>query len=136
MHTFHKSERISLQREIDLLFTTGLSFSVYPLRILYLPQKPHSDAPVAVLIAVPKRRLKRAVARNRVKRLIRESYRLNKSLLLDISPPKNFLIAFLYTGNEVHDFPTLEHAMKIALEKLSRLQTPDLSTSENPPASD
>ena len=114
MQSFTKAERISLQREIDLLFQEGASFTAYPLRVIYVEKKPFSGVPVAILISVPKKRLKRAVKRNRVKRLIRETYRLNKNALwesLHLSG-KGLLIAFVYVGNEVCSFSTLNTSMK------------------------
>ena len=115
MQSFTKAERISLQREIDLLFQEGASFTAYPLHVIYVEKKPFSGVPVAILISVPKKRLKRAVKRNRVKRLIRETYRLNKNTLwesLHESGGKGLLIAFIYIGNEICSFSTLEASMK------------------------
>jgi ribonuclease P protein component len=123
VQTFAKTERLFLQREIDRVFDTGIAFTAYPLRVVYVAEKPASGAPFAILVSVPKKRFKRAVHRNRVKRLIRETYRLNKNLLWQ-SPTaagKSLLIAFVYIGNRICDFPTMEEAMKKALAKLSRV---------------
>jgi ribonuclease P protein component len=120
-NTFTKAERISIQREIDLLFNEASSFTAYPLRVLVVEQQPASGAPVSVLVSVPKKRLKRAVHRNRVKRLIRETYRLNKSLLWnELNPPdKGLLVAFIYLGNTVCAYKAVETGMKKALQTLS-----------------
>ena len=120
MQNFTKAERISFQREIDLLFDEGTAFTVYPLRVVHVEKKPLSGVPVAILISVPKKRFKRAVKRNRVKRLIRETYRLNKNALwesLHLSG-KGFLIAFVYVGKEICDFPTMDACMKKIIAKL------------------
>ena len=119
-HTFKKPERISIQREIDCLFKQGDAFVSYPLRVIYLKQKPLSGATVAVLIGVPKKKVKHAVKRNRMKRLIRETYRLNKTSLIQHSQKKNsgLLIAFLYIGNEVRLWEEMEIAMKKAIDEL------------------
>jgi len=114
VQSFTKAERISIQREIDLLFSEGTFFTIYPLRVVYVEKKPLSGVPVSILISVPKKRFKRAVKRNRIKRLIRETYRLNKNALwksLELSG-KRLLIAFVYVGNEVCDFSTLDASMK------------------------
>jgi ribonuclease P protein component len=121
VQTFNKTERISLQREIDLLFNTGTAFTVYPLRVIYVIEKPLSGAPCAILISVAKKRFKRAVKRNRLKRLIRETYRLNKPLPTPSVPPKPLLIAFIYIGNAVCDYATMEASMKKALGKLASI---------------
>ncbi|GHT45262.1 ribonuclease P protein component [Bacteroidia bacterium] len=120
-HSFTKAERISIQKEIDLLFEAGNSFLVYPLRIIYLQKKPVSGVPVSILVSVPKKRFKRAVKRNRVKRWIRESYRLNKNTLCEslAAADKGLLIAFVYVGKGLYDFAILEAAMKKALPVLT-----------------
>jgi len=111
--TFDKTERIFLKKEIDGLFKQGDSFISYPLRIIYLNQKPLSGATVSVLISVPKKNIKRAVNRNRIKRLIREAYRLNKSNIIQFCQEKGngFLIAFLFIGNELCKWKDIENAM-------------------------
>ena len=121
MQSFTKAERISLQREIDLLFHEGTAFTVYPLRVIYVEKQAFSGVPAAILVSVPKKRFKRAVKRNRLKRLIRETYRLNKNALwesLQLSG-KGLLIAFIYIGNELCDFSTLNTSMKKIIAKLA-----------------
>jgi len=115
--TLKKSERISFQKEIDCLFKQGSAFISYPLRVVALEQKPFSGAPVSVLVSVPKRIFKRAVKRNRMKRLIREAYRLNKASLIQHCQEKerSLLIAFLFIGNELCRWQEMETAMVKAL---------------------
>ena len=77
LNTLHKSERLDKKKVIDKMFSGGArSFSVFPLRVVYLPVE-ELEAPVSILVSVSKRRFKRAVKRNRVKRQIREAYRKN-----------------------------------------------------------
>ena len=118
--TFKKSERISTQREIDCLFKQGDAFISYPLRIIYLKQKPFSGETVSVLISVPKKKIKCAVKRNRIKRLIRETYRLNKMSLIQYCREKetNMLIAFIFIGNELSRWKAMEAAMQKAFQIL------------------
>ena len=113
-HTFKKTERISSQKEIDRLFKQGEAFISYPLRIVYLEQKPFSGATVSVLISVPKKKFKHAVKRNRMKRLIKEAYRLNKTSLVRHFQEKEsgLLIAFLFVGNELCQWKEIEAAMQ------------------------
>jgi ribonuclease P protein component len=119
-YTLKKEERISAQREIDSLFEKGTSFISYPLRVIYLREKPFSGADASVLISVPKKKFKRAVQRNRIKRLIRESYRLNKMQLLHHLQEKEngLLIAFLFVGKELSEFKEIETAVIKALAAL------------------
>jgi ribonuclease P protein component, eubacterial len=120
-YSFPKSERIFLQKEIDALFSEGSSFSSYPLRVIYVEKQPASGSRAAVLISVPKKKIRKAVGRNRIKRLIRETYRLGKPSLLHSLEDKNksLLIAFIYVGDGLTDYPTMEAAMAKALKTLT-----------------
>ena len=81
-YTFGKKEKLCSKLVIDALFKSGKSFKEYPIRVMYMPLE-ESDATAKLLITVPKKRFKKAVSRNKVKRLIRETYRLNKPELFE-----------------------------------------------------
>jgi ribonuclease P protein component len=102
---------------MNLLFEKNISFVVYPLRVVYIEKQPVSGAEAAVLISVPKKKFKQAVKRNRIKRLIREAYRLNKQMLLQSlrEKRKGLLIGFLFVGNELPDWKAIEAAVVKAL---------------------
>lgn len=116
---FPKSERLYLQNDISLLFDKGHSFVSYPLRIVYMPDANSnaSGAPISMLVSVPKKRIRHAVRRNRIKRLIRESFRLNKSetSVLLRNNGKHLHIAFLYICNELMTYSNIEKAVLKAL---------------------
>ena len=78
--TFKKDERVTGVKRIEHLFAHGRSFISYPLRVVFVEQTMQDDSSrrVSVFVSVPKKKLKSAVDRNRMKRLIRETYRLNK----------------------------------------------------------
>ena len=118
--TFRKEERISLQKEIDLLFKEGVSFIAYPLRIIYVEKKPFLGVDVSVLVSVSKKKFKQAVKRNRLKRLIRESYRLNKKSLCEFLNEREvgLLVAFLFVGKELNQYKEIEMAVTKALNIL------------------
>lgn len=79
VNTFTKAERICKQTVIDKLFGGGNhSMAAFPLRAVYMTV-PEGDAPVSILVSVPKRKMHLAVDRNRMKRQVREAYRLHKS---------------------------------------------------------
>ena len=123
--TFKKEERVFLQKEIDLLFREGVSFISYPLRVIYIEKKAPSEADASILISVSKRKFKQAVKRNRLKRLIRESYRLNKKPLCEFLEEKEtgLLIAFLFVGKELNQYKAIETAVVKAINTLrERLQ--------------
>ena len=117
--TFTKNERLSGTKRIDLLFKEGDSFISYPLRVLYFAHEQSGDATCSILISVPKKRIKRATQRNLIKRLIRESYRLNKTLITTAIEYKSLDVAFIYVKDAVSDFQTIEKAMQKALTQIS-----------------
>lgn len=119
-YTFSKQERLSWKRYIDLLFAKGQSFVAFPLRVVYFPVEEDSLAPVSLLISVPKKKFKRAVKRNQIKRQVREAYRVHKYDLIDplTEKKKQMLVAFLYLDKEIHSFASIEKAMVKALNVL------------------
>ncbi|MDR2775553.1 MAG: ribonuclease P protein component [Tannerella sp.] len=124
---FHKGERLCLKKDIDKLFADGQSFLSYPLRIVYLSDT--RDAPLAsgisILISVPKKRIRHAVHRNRIKRLIRETFRLNKNESSNLCKQKGkqLHIAFIYICDEIKTYADIEKSMLKAL-KIIRKKEP------------
>ena len=119
--TFPKQERLSWKRHIDLLFANGRSFVAFPLRVIYLPVEEDAlPAPASVLISVPKKKFKRAVKRNLIKRRMREAYRIHKQELFDALAKnrQRMLVAFLYLDKEILPFSDIEKAMQKALDVL------------------
>ena len=119
-YAFPKEEHLCRKKLIDELFgKQGSSFGIYPLRLVWIPTAAPTTAPPQVLISVSKRTFKRAVDRNRLKRLIREAYRLNKFRLLE-GGHAVALLGILYTGKEKSELPLLE---KKLISGLIRLRT-------------
>ena len=122
---FPKKARLSLKKDIDNLFeSNGQSFISFPLRIVYLSvaEANPSESGISVLVSVPKKRIKHAVDRNRIKRLIRETYRLNKGAAESIFKLNNKQshIAFMYVGNDVLSYTDIEKAMQKALNRICK----------------
>lgn len=116
-YTLSKKERLNSKAVIERLFAGGSkSFPSYPLRVVYMPQESdEKDVPAAsILISVPKKRFKRAVKRNLVKRQVREAYRKNKYLLLDALASKNkrLVLAFIWLDNNIHSSAEVEEKVK------------------------
>ncbi len=119
-YTFSKEERLSWKRYIDLLFAQGQSFVAFPLRVIFLPLNEPLPARSGILVSVSKKKFKRAVKRNRIKRQVRESYRVRKPELIASleAKDKHLLVAFLYLDNELHTFQQMEKAMSKAIRIL------------------
>ena len=120
-NSFPKSEHLCGEKRITRVFTQGEAFICYPLRVVFLINQKPDKEPVQVMVSVPKKRFKRAVKRNRIKRLIRETYRLNKQSFVEnlIEKQIQIQIAFNYVSDEELDFVAIEKKMKIALQKLN-----------------
>ncbi|MFZ6038583.1 MAG: ribonuclease P protein component [Bacteroidota bacterium] len=117
-----KGQRISGIKRIEHLFGHGKSFISYPLRVVYVIRSSRDDYPIAVMVSVPKKKLKSAVARNRMKRLVREAFRQNSHLLdIDAFPHEQSLdIAFVYLKDELCDYATIQKAVLKALSEIAR----------------
>ncbi|MDR3129544.1 MAG: ribonuclease P protein component [Tannerellaceae bacterium] len=124
-----KSERLSFKRHVDWIFATGQSLFVYPIRIVYRPLADEEQGTTAILVSVSKRRFKHAVDRNRIKRLLREAYRLNKHSL---PPTLRFHIAFLYIASDHLTFPVIQKAMAHALRTLNKKSQATATPSSHP----
>lgn len=93
--TYPKNERLKSKTTIGLLFSEGKSVSKYPLRLVYCQAAENSEEKIKLGVSVSKKYFKKAVDRNYFKRVLRETYRLNKHLLLDsINEP--YSIMFFY----------------------------------------
>lgn len=101
--TFRKAERLCGQKLIDELFAKGKSLYASPFRLVFREMEGKGQPPLKVLMAVPKRNLRHAVSRNRMKRLMREAYRLNKQKLEEryCGMGKTCLLAIVFLGKEV-----------------------------------
>lgn len=116
--TFPKKERLHSKKMIDALFNKGASFYLYPFSIRFLISTEPVDSH-QFLVSVSKRRFKRAVDRNRVKRLVKESYRLHKHQLLDLKSEGNYLmIAYIYTAKEIHSYDFIESKLIGSFKRL------------------
>lgn len=109
--TLLKVERLNSRILIEKLFTGGSkSLPAFPLRIVYMSVEGDTLPIATILISVPKKRFKRAVKRNRVKRQIREAYRKHKQILIDSlkNSNKKVALAFIWLDNELHDSAEVE----------------------------
>ena len=119
-HTYGKEERLCSRKAIEELFSGGhQSVSAYPIRAVFMPRK---QAGVRIMVSVSKRYFKRAVNRNRVKRQLREAYRLQKELLLPLNSGLD--IAFLWTSDEMLSIEIISRRMHNILQRIHESVNP------------
>lgn len=123
--TLPKDERLASRSEIERLFTQGEAFLVYPVKCTYLfrPAGDGSRVRNRIMVIAPKRNHKRAVARNLLKRRMREAYRLNKHLVMGEGSGAEVDIAFSYIAKgDPLDYGTIEKAVVSILNKLCTIR--------------
>ena len=127
--TLKKEERLKSRKLIEQLFKSGKVFSIVPLRIIYIL----SSTEKYILqsgFGVPTKKFKKAVDRNRVKRLMKEVYRLQKNRLKEVlqNNQRSMAVFFIYTGNTINQYEEIFKTMQTSLKKLEHI------ANENPAA--
>lgn len=124
--TYPKNERLKSKTIIGLLFSDGKSVSKYPLRLVYRLAEENSVEQTKVGVSVSKKYFKKAVDRNYFKRVLRETYRLNKHLLLDNLNEKYSIMLFYQTKDRL-SYEEINTKMIQLFEKFSLQinKTPD-----------
>ena len=113
---YPKTEKLKSRKLIDRLFAEGEAVTKYPIKLIYLKTELPEDVSIQAGVAVPKKSFKGAVKRNRIKRLLREAYRLNKHLVFNNSE-SSFAFLFLYLGKEMPNFVDIERNLQALLAK-------------------
>ena len=129
-----KNEKLKSRKLVDDLFATGKSVGVFPLRMSYkfLPCPNEEESNLQVGVTVSRKHFKRAVDRNRIKRLLRETYRLQKESLLSLLKEKGLkgFVFFLYVDKVLPKYETVYETMtKCLLTLQKRAQQTNESTS-------
>ena len=127
-YTFKKDQKLKSRKTIEQLFKDGKSFSIFPFRVLWK----YTDTAKASLqtgFAVSSKHFKKAVDRNRIKRLIREAYRLQKNnLQTQLTEQKKQLAVFIiYVGNELPDYDLIFEKTDHVLTRLIKITNENLS---------
>ena len=132
--TIGGNERLKSRKQIEQLFAEGKSFVVNPFRIYFIEKLNVHDPMLNIQfgIGVSSKNFKRAVDRNRIKRLTREAWRLQKNELKEKikTSGKQLNVFFIYTGKEVPDFTIVKDKVAVALKKL--LNKIDENNTANP----
>lgn len=120
MYSFTKSERLCNKTLFQELVSSKNSFVKYPYRIVLKESSQPGEYPARMAISVSKKKFKRAVKRNHIKRLTREAYRLNKpEFYASLQPGKTIDILFIYLDDQLPVYEKTEKAVKNALQKIS-----------------
>ena len=120
-HTLPKEERLCSRKALEELFGGGhQSVSAFPIRAVFMPNE---VGMVRIMVSVSKRYFKRAVKRNRIKRQLREAYRLQKELLQPLDGGLD--IAFLWTSDEVLPTEKVFQKMQNILQRIHESVAPN-----------
>ena len=120
-HTLSRNEMLKSKIQINRLFERGIRLNKYPLKVILLPiSESEQKEPCLFMVMVSAKKFKRAVDRNRIKRIIKEAYRQNKSLFYSYLTENNkkCLLGIMYYGNAIPTFEKIETALIIVLKRI------------------
>jgi ribonuclease P protein component len=120
---YSKKDKLKSKKQINLIFEQGASVMAYPLLIKYHELTFKDKVLLKAGVSVSKRNFKKAVDRTKIKRLLRESYRLNKPYYFD-SLTQSYGIMIMYIGTEKPQFYSLNKTLKSLLNKLDKKISP------------
>lgn len=133
--TLGKDERLKKRKEIEAIFESGESFSLYPFRVFYLSkvvsiqeriidhEKLQESSSLQFGVGVSKKQFKKAVDRNRIKRLTREAYRIQNAELkktIEEKGEQSLNLFILYVGKEMPQFAFVKEKVFAVLERLAK----------------
>ena len=119
-YNFNKQEKLKSRKLTKQLFAEGKSFLVFPIKVTYLPITEPCDFPIKIGVSASSRMFKKAVDRNRIKRVLKEQYRLNKAPLHNfiINHQQKVAIFFIYIHKTLPEKDLIEKKMPIIINKL------------------
>ena len=125
-YTLSKEERLTSLKDIDLLFEKGAGFSKYPLRLVWLVAPEPSAFPAKAVFTVSKKKFQRAVDRNRIKRLMKESYRMLKpAFFQQIGNGRTLYLGIIFIGKEMGELAVIHNSLAKALGQIANLAKQD-----------
>ena len=120
MQKFCKEERISGKKKVDFLFEKGERLNLGLFDVVWIYKDNPSSFPAQVLISIPKKKIAKATARNKVKRLVKEAYRKHKKLFYQklVNQDKQIQFAIIYQNFKILNYKAIETEINLVLNRL------------------
>ncbi|MCK4923006.1 MAG: ribonuclease P protein component [Bacteroidales bacterium] len=121
-YSFPKNEKLKSRKLITMLFEKGHTEYLFPLKTYWMTSSDEFPPGVKAGFSVPKKKFKRAVDRNLLKRRMREAYRLNKAEIITKALEKNITLSifFIFTANKILNYHQIEETVIAKLEAISK----------------
>ena len=119
-YNFNKQEKLKSRKLIEQLFASGNTFLLFPIKVVYLIVEESMDFPIKIGVSASKKNFKTAIDRNRIKRLLRENYRICKHPLhnyITVSG-KQVALFFMYIDKKLPENALLQKKMPLVIDKL------------------
>lgn len=118
--SYGRDQKLKGTKLTEQLFSEGKSFTVFPIKVFYLPVTEVVDFSVKAGVGATARNFKKAVDRNHVKRLLREAFRTEKTILADYvkANQKAVAVFFLYIDKVLPENAVIQSKMPVAISKL------------------
>jgi ribonuclease P protein component len=119
-NSYGREEKLKSRKQIDLLFAKGKSVNQFPVKLIYMEVQEEMDFPVKAGVIAPSRLFKKAVQRNRVKRLLREAYRTEKSPLIEYVTSQNrkLILFLMFIDREIPSHLLVKEKVGLAIPRL------------------
>jgi ribonuclease P protein component len=117
---FYKEERLTGKKIINLLFNSGKTFSLYPLKIYWIETDFHHKFPAQVLVNAASKTIRKTHIRNLATRRIKEAYRLKKHILYKNleSINRSIVIAYIYISYDILPYKEIEALIEESFKKI------------------